>query len=187
VQILRFTGRTPDELQAALDGLNTDKVQALVLDLRNNSGGLLQESIDVASQFLDGGEVVVYEVTRDNEKVYQASSGGSAEKLPLVVLVNQGTASASELVAGAIQDDDRGILIGQATYGKGTVQQIFRLSDDSSVHITSAEWLTPKRQKIENLGLQPDVPMIPDANGRDVELGEALRQLQQQISQEDAA
>ncbi len=187
VQIMRFTGRTPDELQAALDGLNTDKVQALVLDLRNNSGGLLQESIDVASQFLEGGEVVVYEVTRDNEKVYQASSGGSAEKLPLVVLVNQGTASASELVAGAIQDDDRGILIGQATYGKGTVQQIFRLSDDSSVHITSAEWLTPKRQKIENLGLQPDVPMIPDANGRDVELGEALRQLQQQISQEDAA
>ena len=166
---------------------NNNQVEALVLDLRNNSGGLLQELIDVASQFLEGGEIIVYEVTKNNEKVYQASSGGSAEHIPLAVLVNQGTASASELVAGAIQDHERGMLIGQATYGKGTVQQIFRLTDDSSVHITSAEWLTPNRQQIEDKGLEPTISMIPDANGRDVELGEALRQLQQQISLDNAA
>jgi carboxyl-terminal processing protease len=105
--------------------------------------------------------------------------GGLATDLPLVVLVNQGTASASELVAGAIQDQDRGILVGQQTFGKGTVQQIFRLSDNSSLHITSAEWLTPNRRRLENIGLVPDITMIPDVNGRDVELGEAIRYLQQ--------
>ena len=97
--------------------------------------------------------------------------------LPLAVLVNEHTASGAELVAGAIQDDQRGILIGQKTYGKGTVQQIFPLSDKSSLHVTAAEWLTPQRHALDTVGLQPDIAMIPDAQGRDVELGEAVRQL----------
>jgi carboxyl-terminal processing protease len=165
IQIQRFTSRTPDELQTAIAELRNNPVAALILDLRNNSGGLL-----------------VYEKTNHNEQSLEAAAGGLATDIPLVVLVNQNTASAAELVAGAIRDRDRGILVGQKTFGKGTVQQIFRLSDESSIHITSAEWLTPKRSQLDTVGLEPDIPMIPDPNGRDVELGEAIRYLAQNLS-----
>lgn len=177
VQIIRFTNRTPDELREALTNLNNQQITALVVDLRNNSGGLLEESVTVASEFLDGG-VVVYELDAEGERTLDAEAGGLAIEQPLVVLVNHRTASASELVAGAIRDRDRGILIGQTTFGKGTVQQIFSLSDGSSVHITSAEWLTPNRTALAGVGLEPTITMIPDENGRDIEIGEAIRYLQ---------
>jgi carboxyl-terminal processing protease len=185
LQILRFTSRTPEELEDALTELREASIAALVLDLRNNSGGLLQESVEVASEFVNSG-VIVYERDQLNEHPFNDNPGGLAVDLPLVVLVNQGTASAAELVAGAIQDHDRGILVGQTTYGKGSVQQIFRLSDDSSLHITSAEWFTPDHNALDGIGLQPDVPMIPDVNGRDVELGEAVRYLQQELNYGEA-
>lgn len=178
VQVIRFTSRTPDELRAAIGDLKSQDAEALVLDLRGNSGGLLQESVQVASEFLDSG-VVFYEVRRGGETATNAASGGAWTEQPLVVLVDAGTASAAELVAGAIRDRERGILIGQRTYGKGSVQLIFRLSDGSSVHITSAEWYTPDRTPLEGNGLEPTIAMIPDEAGRDVELGEAVRQLRQ--------
>lgn len=174
IQIQLFTGRTPDELATALQELLDRSVDGIVLDLRNNSGGLLRESVLVASQFISEG-VVVYEKRNNQENHLDAEAGGKYTVGPLVVLINKGTASAAELVAGAIRDTNRGVLVGQTTYGKGSVQQIFRLSDESSLHVTSAEWLTPSRQQIEGVGLEPDVVMIPDANGRDVELGEAIR------------
>jgi carboxyl-terminal processing protease len=183
IQIQRFTSRTPEELTATIEKLQQDnRLEGLILDLRNNSGGLLVESIAVAGQFLDGGLVVAYERNNSGEKPINAENGGQEIHLPLAVLINQGTASAAELVAGAIRDHQRGILIGQATYGKGTVQQIFRLSDESSLHVTSAEWLTPNRRQLDGEGLQPDYPIIPDPNGRDIELGEAIRILLKQIS-----
>lgn len=183
VQILRFTARTPEELELGLAELNDENIEALIIDMRNNSGGLLNESIEVASEFVNRG-IVIYEVTRNSERTFTAEQGGLATELPLVVLVNNRTASAAELVAGAIRDNERGILIGQSTFGKGTVQQIFTLSDGSSVHITSAEWLTPNRTPIAGVGLSPDIEMIPDENGRDVEFGEAIRYIQQQLETE---
>ena len=177
VQITRFTGRTPDELKAALTDLQASGVQALVLDLRNNTGGLLDESIQVANAFVESGPLV-YQVDNRGERAFEAQPGNMLTNLPLAVLVNDYTASGAELVAGAIQDDQRGILIGQKTYGKGTVQQIFPLSDKSSLHVTSAEWLTPLHHALDTIGLQPDIAMIPDAQGRDVELGEAVHYLQ---------
>lgn len=177
VQIIRFTNRTPGELDTALNELNAAGVEAYILDLRNNGGGLLQESIAVASAFLDGGPIM-HERTRSGETTSIGETGGAGLEYPLVVLVNRFTASASELVAGAIQDRGRGILIGQATFGKGTVQQILPLSDGSSVHITSSEWLTPNRNLLEGQGLTPDIAMIPDESGRDIEFGEAVRYLQ---------
>ena len=182
VQIIRFTARTPDELRTALDELEGQGVEALVLDLRSNSGGLLQEAVEVASEFLDDG-VIFYEVTRDGETAKRADPGGKALDQPLAVLVNHGTASAAELVAGALRDHGRGVLIGQQTYGKGSVQYIFRLADESSIHITAAEWFTPNRDPINGVGLVPDISMIPAEDGRDVELGEAIRQLREQLSQ----
>lgn len=181
IRIERFTNRTPGELEEAFASLENSGVSALVLDLRNNGGGLLQESVDVAAFFLDGG-AVLYQQTRDGETVFEARAGGRATEYPLVVLVNRGTASASELVAGAIQDRERGILIGQTTYGKGTIQQIFTLSDTSSIHVTYAEWFTPDRNAIEGRGLTPDIEMIPDETGRDIELEEAVRYLRELVT-----
>jgi len=181
IQILRFSSRTPDEFLVAYEELEGRGVRGLVVDLRDNFGGLLQESIDVASIFLDGGNVL-YEVTQDGEREYAVSDEvDGVVELPVVVLVNQGTASASELLAGALQDRERAVLIGQNTYGKGTIQQIYQLSDSSSIHITSAEWLTPDRNRLDGVGLEPDIPMIPDENGRDVELDEAIRYLNTQF------
>lgn len=181
IQIVRFTSRTPDELRTALAELDAQNVVALVLDMRGNAGGLLQESVEVASEFLDGG-VVFFEQRRSGETQTDATQGGAGLDKPLVVLIDHGTASAAELVAGAIRDRGRGILIGQKTYGKGSVQLIFRLSDDSSIHITSAEWYTPARSPLDGNGLEPDISMIPAEDGRDVELGEAIRYLQQAVA-----
>lgn len=183
IRISLFTSRTPSEINEALLSLKEQEVLALVLDLRNNGGGLLQESIEVASRFLDGG-IIVYEKTFFEERALNAIQDGlPTVDLPLIVLVNQNTASAAELVAGAIRDRNRGILIGQRTYGKGTVQQIFRLQDESSLHVTSAEWLTPTKEHIDREGLTPNIEMIPDPDGRDVELGEAIRYLTSKLPQ----
>jgi carboxyl-terminal processing protease len=176
MQILRFTNRTPDEVKAAFNDLKSKNIRALILDMRNNPGGLLAESIKVAGQFLEGG-VVLYERSRDGEKTLEADKADYLVNVPMIVIVNQGTASAAELVAGAIQDRKRGSLIGQQTYGKGSVQLIFALADKSSLHVTTAEWLTPNKTLLDGKGLVPDIPMIPDPNGRDVELGEAIRRL----------
>lgn len=183
VQIMRFTSRTPEELTEAVADLRSSDISALVLDLRGNTGGLLQESITVADEFIDSG-VIVYERDNSGEQAHNASSEGAAVKLPLAVLVNERTASGAELVAGAIQDSGRGILIGGTTYGKGTVQQIFPLSDGSSLHVTSSEWFTPNHQPLDQVGLHPDIVMQPDPNGLDVELGEAIRYLSDELQLE---
>ena len=177
IQIMRFTNRTPDEVKQAITELKGKNIKAIILDLRNNPGGLLKESIDVAGQFLDGG-VVVYEHSRDHEDQTDAPRGGLATDIPLVALVNKDTASAAELVAGALKDRKRAIIIGQQTYGKGTVQLLFTLADQSSLHVTTAEWLSPNKVPLDGKGITPDIPMIPDQNGRDVELGEAVHYLQ---------
>jgi carboxyl-terminal processing protease len=180
IHIQRFTARTPDELRTGLSELNAAEVDGLVLDLRGNSGGLLVESIAVASEFIADG-VVIYEVSNHDEQTFNALPGGLATDLPIVVLIDEDTASAAELVAGAIRDNGRGIIIGQPSVGKGTVQQIFALSDGSSVHITVAEWFTANRTAIAGVGLIPDIEFSPDTEGRDIELVEAIRYLEEEL------
>ncbi len=184
IQLLRFTNRTPSELETAILELMRENASGLILDLRNNGGGLLQEAVDVASVFLDGG-VVLIENTTTGEQEFLAEVGGLALDVPIIVLINNGTASAAELVAGALQDRGRALVVGQTSYGKGTIQQIFTLSDSSSIHVTSAEWFTPDGYALDGVGLIPDIVMIPDQTGRDVELLEAIRVLHdEQISME---
>ncbi len=178
VSISLFTERTNEELETALKDLKDQGASRLILDLRNNSGGLLETAIDVASQFLSDG-VVLYEQRRDQEeKSYPVRRGGKATDIPLVVLVNAGTASASEIVAGAIQDSGRGILIGESTFGKGSVQLVYDLSDQSSLHVTVAHWFTPNRHEITSNGLTPDtvVPLTEEdrAQGKDPQLDRAI-------------
>jgi carboxyl-terminal processing protease len=182
VRIKSFSDRTAGELQEGLDDVLADGAQGLVLDLRDNGGGLLQASIDVTDQFLDGGPVLYERRKGQEEEAYMANSGGLAIEIPLVVLINHGTASASEIVAGALQDRGRGILIGEPTFGKGSVQLIFDLTDGSSVHITAAQWYTPDHHQLDSVGLVPDVTVGDDSDsgdGEDVQLERAVQYLQQ--------
>jgi carboxyl-terminal processing protease len=177
-QIKSFTALTPEEFEEAVTDLADQDVGALVLDLRNNAGGLLQESIDVAEMFLNDG-IIVREENRNGETIREAQTANIVpDDWPIFVLVNSSTASASEVVAGALQANERGVLVGQQTRGKGSVQFIFALSDGSSIHITASIWKTPTGDPIDGVGLTPDIAMIPDENGRDVEVGEAIRRIQ---------
>ncbi len=171
-----FGERTAAELRTALQELQTQGAQRLVLDLRHNPGGLLEAAVDVASQFLDDGLVMSERKANDESKTYPVRSGGLATAIPLVVLTDEATASASEIVAGALQDADRAPLIGRKTFGKGSVQLVFDLTDGSSIHVTVARWLTRGGQQIDGKGLEPDVPVSLDnvPAGSDPDLDAAL-------------
>ncbi len=156
LRITMFTERTGAEVQSALQEMRARGMEYLVLDLRDNPGGLLESALDVASQFLRDG-VLMYEVRRGGEeKSYPVRQGGTAGDIPMVVLVNGGTASAAEIVAGALHDHQRALLVGEKTFGKGSVQLVFDLSDGSSIHITVARWLRPSRLPIDGTGIEPD-------------------------------
>ncbi|NTV36784.1 MAG: hypothetical protein HGA53_07510, partial [Anaerolineaceae bacterium] len=157
VKIVTFGDKTTAELKAALTDLMAKNPAGMVLDLRNNGGGYLTTAIEVVSQFVKEG-VVMYEEYGDGTKnSFTAIPGGMATDIPLVVLVNEGTASASEITAGAIQDYLRGKLVGTVTYGKGSVQNWLPLNDnEGAVRITVARWLTPKERQINEKGLTPE-------------------------------
>lgn len=178
VIISRFSEKTPEETVSTIHDLQTRGATKIVLDLRGNGGGLLDSAVNTTSIFLDGG-VVMYEERRGRpEETYTAPGQGAHSELPLAVLVNHGTASAAEILAGALRDRGRAPLIGQTTFGKGSVQLIFTLSDNSSIHITNARWFTPDRAEINGLGLKPDIEVQPGSNGADPELDRAVEYLQ---------
>ena len=178
IAISRFSGKTPDEVHQALDELQQAGATRFVLDLRNNGGGILEAAVDVASAFLDGG-VVMYETQHAApEKTYSAPANSEAAAVaPLVVLVNHNTASAAEIVAGALLDRGRAPLVGQPTYGKGSVQLVYDLSDGSSLHVTAYRWYTPARHELEDGGLPPTYLVDPATDGSDAELTYAVRVL----------
>jgi carboxyl-terminal processing protease len=181
VRLTQFVERTDEDLIRALDELKDQKVRGIVLDLRNNPGGLLRVVIRVASQFLDKG-LVLYEVDASGTRTDHAvQGGGDAKTIPLVVLVNGGSASGSEVVAGALQDQRRAVIIGTQTFGKGVVNTPIRLSDGSGMIVTTARWYTPNGRQIGKVGITPDVLVerTPEdiAAGRDPQLAKALELL----------
>jgi carboxyl-terminal processing protease len=158
VSIDIFGDTTTAELKSTLTTLLANKPVGLILDLRNNGGGLLTSGIEVASQFLAQGTVVIEEQANGTRTNQDVIPGGLATTIPMVVLVNAGTASASEIVSGAIQDYHRGLLVGVKTYGKGSVQDWINLSNNQgAVRITVEHWLTPNGRQINGLGLTPDI------------------------------
>jgi carboxyl-terminal processing protease len=182
IAINRFTDRSSDEVQRAAKDLRQKGATQLILDLRDNGGGLLSAAVDVTSQFVKDG-VVLYEQQKGQpERAFRAKPGGVAFDMLMVVLVNHGTASASEIVAGALRDDGRATLIGDTTYGKGSVQHIYELDDGSSLHVTAAEWFTPNRHQLTGHGLVPDIAISRSnddiAAGRDPQLERAIDYLQ---------
>ena len=182
IKLLSFTNRAPIQLEAALQDLMQREIDALILDLRDNAGGLLQEALQITDQFLPDG-IAMFQRSVDNEETFRTTNEGLAEDVMLAILINGNTASASELVAGAILDRERGVLIGQPSYGKGSIQQIHALSDGSSLHITTAEWLTPNRTILNQQGLQPTIVTSPDSQGTDVEFTIAIEYIQTQLAE----
>jgi len=162
LRLSQFSANAVKELAHAVSILEKKGASAYILDLRNNPGGLLQAGIEVARLWLDSG-TIVYTVNRQGIQGNYEAFGPSLTKDPLVILVNQGTASASEILAGALQDNHRAQLIGETTFGKGLIQSLFELSDGSGLAVTIAKYETPNHRDINKLGIKPDqiIPQPP--------------------------
>ena len=184
VNLITFGDRSTPELRQALRELLDQDPDGMILDLRNNPGGALNTAIEVASEFVADG-VIMYEVYGDGKRdTYNAHRGGLATEIPLVVLINEGSASASEIVAGAIQDHDRATLVGTTSFGKGSVQNWIPLDkNEGAVRVTIARWLTPNERTIHESGLEPDVVVeITEADieaQRDPQMEKAIELLTQ--------
>jgi carboxyl-terminal processing protease len=171
VRIAGFSQGVTKDLRQALTTLEQQGLKHVVLDLRNNPGGLLNEAVATASQFLSSGTVLLERDAHGTTTPVSVQKHGVAPALPLVVLINQGTASAAEIVAGALQDAHRAILVGETTFGTGTVLKPFPLSDGAALMLAIEEWLTPNGRVIWHQGIAPDVvvsltppatPLLPD-------------------------
>ena len=156
-----FTERSPQEIRQAVDELTAQGAQSFILDLRGNSGGLLDSAIKIADMWLSKGDILIERTANGSETVFTADEETVRDDASLIILVDKDSASASEIVAGALRDNGRGTIVGQTTYGKGSVQLVHELSDESSLHVTNAQWLTPNRVQISGHGLTPDV-LVPE-------------------------
>jgi carboxyl-terminal processing protease len=172
IQLTTFGDKTTADLKAKLNELLANNPKGLILDLRYNGGGYLPTAVEVVSQFVKEGNALIEQYGDGTKNSYPIISGGLATDIPLVVLVNEGTASAAEITAGAIQDYKRGVLVGVQTYGKGSVQQWSNLdSDQGAIRVTVALWLTPLSRQINGVGLTPDfvVPITQEDQTNDVD------------------
>ena len=178
VKILKFSGETQEEWEKFVpEILSKTDLKGIIMDVRNNPGGYMQGSVDLASDFLETGEVVVIEeVGNKSRSEYKVEKLGRFRKTKLVVLVNEGSASASEIFAGAIKDNDRGEIVGASTFGKGTIQEPQEVEGGAGLHITIARWLTPSGFWVNDGGLKPDIEIEDNEDTEeDEQLQEALR------------
>jgi carboxyl-terminal processing protease len=171
IRLDQFSSGAMNEVVEALEAAREAGAERLVLDLRGNPGGYVNEAVGIASQFLTEGIVYIDRDAQGNEEPHEVSPGGVATDLPLVVMVDGNTASSSEIVSGALQDADRATVIGETTYGTGTVLGEFALRDGSALRVGTVEWLTPSGRRIWHEGIAPDVevalgdevePLLPD-------------------------
>src|SRR5213078_2869208 len=159
IKLRQFQEQSPHDLDVALEKAAKNGMKSLVLDLRNNPGGLLTAAVEVSEKFIDDGKLVVYTEgrVRNQNMRFTAHSKKPYSKMPMVVMVNQGSASASEIVAGALQDWGRAMVVGTQSFGKGSVQTIIPLSDGSGLRLTTAKYFTPKGRSIHGKGITPDI------------------------------
>ena len=167
ISINQFSDRTIEEFNAAISGLILNEPKGLIIDLRYNGGGYLDIAIDILSFLLPSHTEAVKIDSRVDEEIMYTNGNEKLLNVPIVVLVNEGSASASEIVAGAIQDLKRGVVMGTQTFGKGTVQEVNFFNDGSSIRLTIAQWLTPDGRSIQEVGLTPDI--IEELSDEDIE------------------
>lgn len=181
LKLTRFGERTKDEWQNAVSDILSSGAVGVVLDMRNNPGGFLDGAVFIASEFLDGGDVVLQENQKGERTSYKVIRQGRILKLPLVALINKGSASASEIVAGAMQDRKRAKLVGEKSFGKGTIQETEDLPGGTGIHITTAKWLTPSGGWVNDTeGLEPDVK-IEESKDKDLPAGRQDLQLEKAL------
>jgi len=162
VRLISFQERTSRDLQEELKALREKGMRGLVLDLRNNPGGLLTQAVQIADLFLEKGKLIVYTEGRaKSQNLSFVDQHDNPQDFPMVVLVNKGSASASEIVAGALQDHQRAVVVGTQTFGKGTVQTVIPLNDGSGLRLTTAKYFTPNKRAIDGAGLTPDIVVEP--------------------------
>ena len=182
IEINQFGNKTQDEFSKAISELLPKRPKGIILDLRYNGGGYLEGAVDIVSEFIDKGKVVsVKKRNPEEDEVIYVNGQARVANVPMVVLINKGSASASEIVAGAIQDYGRGKLIGEQSFGKGTVQEVDNLIDGSSLRVTVAKWYTPNNNNISEVGIKPDIEIkrtIEDiAANKDPQLDAAVEYL----------
>jgi carboxyl-terminal processing protease len=157
IRLSRFNVNAEEEMVAAISEATTAGATSLIVDVRNNPGGLLHQVVKVASQFLKDGDVLLQEDAEGKRQAFPVKPGGLATDIPMVVLANRGSASAAEIFAGAIQDHQRGLVVGETTFGTGTVLESFRLDDGSGLLLGTSQWLTPNGRLIRKQGTEPDI------------------------------
>jgi carboxyl-terminal processing protease len=157
IRLSQFSANAREQLVAAIREAKAAGATALVVDIRNNPGGLMEQAIQVTSQFLTDGNVMQQEDAQGKRKAYPVRSGGQATDIPMVVLINEGSASSSEIFAGAIQDHERGLLVGETTFGTGTILEPFVLDDGSGLMLGTSQWLTADGRLIRKQGIEPDI------------------------------
>jgi carboxyl-terminal processing protease len=181
IAITLFSEQTPQEVMQAYDELVALGAKAFIIDLRNNPGGMLDSAVAVSELFLREG-TILYEEQKDETIIqYDVENPGKAQDAPLVVVVNEATASSAEVVAAAMQANGRALLLGRPTFGKGSVQSVLVLDDGSSLYITSARWLTPNQEILDQQGLQPDIFVPVDSGDGDSLLQTAVNYLQEEL------
>ncbi|MBI2590311.1 MAG: S41 family peptidase [Candidatus Blackburnbacteria bacterium] len=176
LQLKRFGGNTKDEWNQAIARIVVKKPKGIILDLRNNPGGYLTEAVSVASDFISSGVVVKQEDGVGVIKESMVTGRARIPQTPLVVLINGGSASASEIVAGALKDQNRAKLVGEKSFGKGTIQEARSVAGNAGLHITTAKWLTPNGNWVHEKGIDPDIEVKPEAD-KDLQLAKAVELL----------
>lgn len=168
IRISTFSESASTKLREALKELNNHKkIQGLILDLRNNPGGTLEQGVAVASLFLDSGVIVDIKGRSGNNKTIHAKENDLVKGIPMVVLINKGSASSSEIVAGALKDHKRAILMGESSFGKGSVQTVFSIPGHGGIRLTTATFFTPKGSQIQGKGIEPDIIVEESINGKE--------------------
>ncbi|MDI6799391.1 MAG: S41 family peptidase [Actinomycetota bacterium] len=187
LKVEEFNQMVDEDMDDALLDLEAKGARGIILDLRDNPGGILESAVDMASKFISSGVIVTEKNKRGEIKKYEAKGGGD-DKIPLVLLVNGGSASASEIVAGAIQDNGRGAIVGEQTFGKASVQSVHKLKDSSTLVITSASYFTSKGRDINKKGITPDhVVALADDGAQDDQLIKAKEIINSMILTKEAA
>jgi len=185
VELQQISEESVSDLATVLADIEEKGYRGIVLDLRRNPGGALSATVEIADMFLDSGVILIQVDKEGNEVIERADSGDIAEEIPLAVLVGRGSASGAEVVAAALRDNGRAVIIGSTTFGKGSVNHLRELSDGGALYITIARWLTPSGEQIEGIGLAPDIEIVPTEEdielGHDVQLFTAIDELRQTI------